>query len=85
MNSIVVSGKKLKKTDAYKEFALYANKVTKSDWTDKQAKGRYESLLKAYKTVKRSQTGWGVTEADTENGIFTIDEKLESMCQFFSK
>jgi hypothetical protein len=41
--------------------------------------------LKAYKTVKRSQTGWGVTEADTENGIFTIDEKLESMCQFFSK
>jgi hypothetical protein len=50
-NTSVVAGKKLKKTDAYKSLADYINLNHKSNWTEKHAKGRYESYLKQYKVM----------------------------------
>jgi hypothetical protein len=48
-------------------------------WTAKQAKNSYEAYLKLYKETKSKseKTGFGVTEDDLENGVRTIEDKLD--------
>jgi len=87
MNTPVVAGKKLKKSDAYIQLATHVNNITKAEWTAKTAKSRYDSYIKTYKASKRDtlKTGWGLTEDDVAAGITTISQKLEKLCQFYSK
>jgi len=87
MNTPVVVGKKLKKSDAYIQLATHINVITKAEWTAKTAKSRYDSYIKIYKSTKRDtlKTGWGLTEDDVAAGIATIPQKLEKLCPFSSK
>lgn len=50
------------------------------------AKSRFESYYGAYKKTKLASkgTGFGVTDEDKLKGITTVEEKLESLCPFFS-
>lgn len=87
MNTPVVAGKKLKKADAYKALASFINDQCKSTWTTDQAKNRYSTYIALYKKIKRESltTGWGVTEDDKASGIYTVEDKLEKACPFFSE
>lgn len=84
---MVVAGQPLKKQDAYVSLAASVNSVCGSNWSSKNAKSRYEAYLKTYKETAQdsNRTGFGVTEEDNTNDIFTIMDKLESLCPFFYK
>jgi hypothetical protein len=81
----LVAGKKLKKTDAYKDLAKYVSDGSKIAWDSKQAKARYEGYLNTYKKTKAASdsTEWGLNEEDYELGIETIEDKLEYLCPNF--
>ena len=82
----VVAGKKLKKSDAYKDLAAFVTEGGKIPWDAKQAKSRYESYLAIYKKTKKAAdgTGWGITEEDRALGLKTIEDKLEHLCPYFN-
>ena len=48
---LVVAGKKVKKSDAYKSLADYVNGACKTQWDPMNAKSRYDAYLKTYKDV----------------------------------
>ena len=43
--------------------------------------------MKVYTSTKAKakSTGFGVTEEDTRNGVYTEAHKLESMCTFYAR
>lgn len=81
----VVAGVKRKKSDAYKSLASAVNRACNSDWSLQRTKSRYESYYKQYKDAKRAsmQTGFGCSSEDMNNGIVTIEMKLNELCPFF--
>jgi hypothetical protein len=89
MNAAVVAEKKLKKINAYRGLADYVNLRTDSNWTEKMAQTRYDTLLKKYKLAHRSSllTGFGCSSEDLKAvpPIDTIPKKLESMCPFYDR
>lgn len=81
----VLTGKKLKKQDAYKQLAAHVSAGSNIKWDAKQAKNRFEAYLGKYKKAKKQSegTGWGVTEEDRSEGINTVEEKLNNICPHF--
>ena len=55
----------------------YVNQVCCSNWTQTNAKSRFEGFISKYKEAKRTsgQTGWGLNEDDLARNINTIEEK----------
>ncbi|KAF9200374.1 hypothetical protein BGZ59_003344 [Podila verticillata] len=53
----------------------------------KNMRERFQRHMKVYTTTKAkaSGTGFGVTEEDSRNGIYTVAHKLESMCTCYSR
>lgn len=85
INARVVSGVKLKRSDAYKKLADAVTKGSNITWTQDHAKNRYESYIKLYKKTKQDseKTGWGLSDEDIDNGLDTVEKKLESLCPYF--
>ena len=52
---LVVAGKKVKKSDAYKSLAQYVNRACRTDWDHLNAKSRYDAYLMMYFLGGRSQ------------------------------
>jgi hypothetical protein len=65
----------------------YVNQVCGSNWTQTNAKSRFEGFISKYKEAKRTsgQTGWGLDEEDIARGINTIESKLERMAPHFTE
>ena len=82
----VISGSKLKKSDAYRDLAQAVNKRfgysrPSEIWDAKRAKGRFEAQLKKYKDLKRDlndKTGpkFCLTESELKAGM-TIETKRD--------
>jgi hypothetical protein len=86
----VLAGQKLTKNAGYQELASFVNAIITDKeriWNSSNAKSRYTSYYKQYKTAKNesSQTGWGIDSKDTANGIETVAAKLEAMCPFYER
>ena len=84
----VEAGVKLKKTDAYKELALFVNAKTDAGWTQKEGESRYRSVWKRYKDMKQAYQNvngkkFGLSLKE-QNEKITIEEKLEKMCHLYS-
>ena len=62
---MVEAGAKLTKGSAYRALADYVNSRLHLKWTAKDAKVRYESLLRKYKTTKKEYE-------DTTGGKFSL-------------
>ena len=87
LNTPVVSGKKVKKVDAWKDLAAILTKRHSKEFTADQAKNRYYSIKTNYtKTIDESlKTGWGLNDKDMLKGILTLNDKLEAKCPFFQR
>lgn len=48
----LMAGKRVKKTDGYRELMRYVNKRVASEWTQETARSRFESLLASYRRYK---------------------------------
>eukprot|EP00474_Spongospora_subterranea_P008038 CRZ08496.1 hypothetical protein [Spongospora subterranea] len=85
------AGQKLTKADAYRALAEYMNKKLKDPkriWTASEAKSRWESYWNRYKATHKqihSQTGFGLTQKDEDQGILTMAEKEERMCPYYCR
>ncbi len=53
----VVSGKKLKKKDAYEKLRIHVNQKHGTEYTDKQIKNKYDWLLTKFKEAKEKVQG----------------------------
>jgi hypothetical protein len=75
---LVVAGKKVKKSDAYKSLADYVTRACKTQWDPINAKSRYDAYLKTYKEAAREsrRTGFGNSEEDEFLNIRTIEETI---------
>lgn len=89
----VVSGKKLKKTDAYNQLAAFINRTLKYTdpsemWDQKIAKVLYESLVKTYESTRDKKNDPRgekcLTDAEIAKGM-TIDMKLDEMCPYYQR
>ncbi|KAF9417999.1 hypothetical protein BGZ76_004467, partial [Entomortierella beljakovae] len=68
----------------YRLLASFLKRQSKGllDLTHKAMKDRFHQHFKRYKATKEAseKTGFGVTQDDVDSGIYTIEQKLESMC-----
>ena len=90
----VVSGKKLKKSDAYASLAAFVNEdmqFTLPDdmWDAKIAKARYESLLRTHKSARDKYKDPGgpkfaLSEKEIQLGR-TIEWKLNELCPHYNR
>lgn len=55
-NANLNAPKKLKKIDGYRSLAQYMNRVAHTQWTDKTARSRFESLIAAFRKAKREDS-----------------------------
>ena len=69
----VVSGKKLKKKDAYASLANFINRNHNSDTTDTEAKNKYDWMLRKFKKANELAK----TESDAD--------ALEKACPFYKQ
>lgn len=94
----VVGGRKLKKSDAYKQLAQHVNdelgySSSAQMWDKRVAKIRYESLLKTYRKTREKyqesknhpESGQSLlTEEEMSQGK-TIEMKLNELCPFYER
>ncbi|KAG0221317.1 hypothetical protein BGW41_006947 [Actinomortierella wolfii] len=76
-------------TQGYAELAKIVNKQSKGrlNLNAKAVRERLSRFRRTYVAVKEKSkaTGFGVTDEDRKNGIYTVAQKLESMCTCFAR
>ncbi|POM64535.1 Hypothetical protein PHPALM_19921 [Phytophthora palmivora] len=82
-------GKQFTKTDGFKSMAAALGKSSKGKFDLKplQMRSRFATYKTRYTRAKAYEetTGAGVTDEDEANGIYTLQQKLNSMCPWYDK
>ena len=86
----VIAGQKLTKSAGYSALASFVNQHLNDKnrvWIPERGKSRFESFKRLYKKTKAisEKTGFGITDQDRESGIAKVEDKLDTLCPFYSR
>lgn len=83
----MTSGIAKSKKAGFTAMAQYVNNAHKTEWTWKQVSSGWDTFRKNFLKVRTLylNTGFGLDTDDEMLGLETIDDKLDSMCPFFTR